>query len=173
MRVYLSGESMVATLAQTTRKASLDVRKRMAGAMRQAERAILTQGRQDIQEAGNFGDRWTEGLTGEIEEQQDSVTLTIKHDVPYWSVFQTGKLIRGKPLLWIPLPGVDPNERGDFFQTSKKGNLLLFKREGREITPLRVAKEEVYIPKKFHLVEICKDVADTLGQLYKLYQAGA
>jgi hypothetical protein len=173
MRIYLSGESMVAQLVQTTRKMSLDVHKRMAGAMRQAEKAILVQGRQDIQEAGNFGARWTEGLTSEIDDQETSITLTVKHEVPYWSVFQTGKLIRGKPLLWIPLPGVDPNERGDFFQTSKKGNLLLFKRDGRDITPLRVAKEEVYIPKKFHLVEICRDVAGTLGQLYKLYQAGA
>lgn len=173
MRVYLSGPSLVAALEQTTRKASLDVRKRMAGAMQQAEKAILEQGRQDIQSAGNFGSRWTEGLTTDIEDESDSVTLTVKHEVPYWSIFQTGKLIQGRPLLWIPLPGVDPSERGDFFQTSKKGNLLLFKREGNEITPLRVGKPSVNIPKKFHLVEICKDVAGTLGQLYKLYQAGA
>jgi hypothetical protein len=173
MRVYLSGPSMVAALTQTTRKASLEVRKRMAGAMRQAEKAILTQGRQDIQSAGNFGSRWTEGLTTEIDDETDKITLTVKHEVSYWSVFQTGKLIRGKPLLWVPLPGVDPSERGDFFQTSKKGNLLLFKREADGITPLRVGKSQVYIPKKFHLVEICKDVAGTLGQLYKLYQAGA
>lgn len=164
---------MVAALAQTTRKVSLDVHKRMAGAMKQAEKAILTQGRQDIQSAGNFGTRWTEGLTAEIDDEGEKITLTVKHDVPYWSVFQTGKLIRGKPLLWIPLPGVNPEARGDFFQTSKKGNLLLFKREADGITPLRVGKEQVDIPKKFHLVEICKDVADTLGQLYKLYQAGA
>lgn len=163
---------MVAALAQTTRKASAQVRKKMAGAMRQAEKAILTQGRDDIQSAGNFGARWTEGLQSNIEEGDERITLTVTHNVPYWSVFQTGKLIRGRPLLWIPLPGTDPNERGDFFQTSKKGNLLLFKKEGKEITPLRVAKEQVYIPKKFHLVEICKDVAGTLGQLYKLYQAG-
>lgn len=173
MRVYLSGPNLVAALAQTTRKASAQTRKKMAGAMREAEKAILVQGRQDIQSAGNFGPRWTEGLRGEIDEAEDKVTLTVTHSVPYWSVFQSGKLIRGQPLLWIPLPGVDPSERGDFFQTSKKGNLLLFKREGREITPVRVGKESVNIPKKFHLVEICKDVAGTLGQLYKLYQAGA
>jgi hypothetical protein len=167
---------MVAALQQTTRKASLEVRKRMAGAMRQAEKAILEQGRQDIQSAGNFGSRWTEGLTADVEDESDKVTLTVKHDVPYWSVFQSGKLIQGKPLLWIPLPGVDPSERGDFFQKSKQGNPILFKRTGKGsdgITPLRVGKPSVYIPKKFHLVEICKDVAGTLGQLYKLYQAGA
>src|SRR5262245_49600263 len=113
MRVYLSGPSMVAALAQTTRKVSLDVHKRMAGAMKQAEKAILTQGRQDIQSAGNFGTRWTEGLTAEIDDEGEKITLTVKHDVPYWSVFQTGKLIRGKPLLWIPLPGVNPEARGD------------------------------------------------------------
>src|SRR5262245_29033546 len=139
MKVILTGPSLVASLKQTTRNASAEVKQRMSGAMQKAQKAILEQGRQDIQEAGNFGSRWTEGLTADIDEQDKSVTLTVRHSVPYWKVFQTGKTIRGKPLLWIPLPGVDPNEQGDFFQTSKKGNLILFKKEGKDISPLRVA----------------------------------
>lgn len=95
----------------------------------------------------------------------------MREAVPYWSVFQYGKQIVPKNktgLLWIPLPGVDRNERGDFFQISRKGNPILFKKEGGGIRPLRVGKESVYIPKKFHLVEITRDVANSLGRLYRV-----
>lgn len=154
-------------------KANLDKHKqRIQGALVRASQKladnILAEGRSDISGAGRFGPRWTTGFTYDIAGAELERTITFRHAVPYWRVFQFGAVIKGRPLLWIPLPGVDPGERGDFFATSKKGNLLLFKKEGRDIRPLRVAKESVRIPKKFHLVEIIVAESKTLGALFRL-----
>ena len=155
MKVTVQGPNMVAALQQTTRRASDTVKTKMAGAMQKAQQAILNQGRQDIQSAGKFGSRWTDGLTADIEEEEKMISITVREAVPYWRVFQDGKTIRGQPLLYFK-PGVP-----------------ILNRKGQQTNPEVISVPQVTIPKKFHLVEICRDVADTLGQLYKLYQAGA
>lgn len=155
-------------------KANLDkVKERIKGALVRATdklaENILKEGRSDISSAGNFGPRWTSGFTSEVSGQDIERTITFRHAVPYWRVHQFGAVISGKRgLLWIPLPGHDENERGDFFATSKKGNRLLFRREGKEIIPIRVGKESVRIPKRFHLVEIIVAQSKTLGALFRL-----
>jgi hypothetical protein len=131
--------------------------------------SILEKGRADISSAGKFGSRWTSGLTAGIAGGGNVRTVTLRQSQPHWQVFQFGAIIKAKKnLLWIPLPGVSPTERGDFFGTSKKGNRLLFRKDGpKQITPLRVGKESVRIPKKFHLVEIARAEAKTFGALYR------
>jgi len=155
-------------------KANLDkVKQRVKGALVRATEKlgenILKEGRADIAGAGKFGPRWTSGFTYDAGGGDLERTLTFKHAVSYWRVHQFGAVITGKRgLLWIPLPGHDAGERGDFFATSKKGNRLLFRREGKEIVPIRVGKESVRIPKRFHLVEIIVAESKTLGALFRL-----
>jgi hypothetical protein len=149
------------------------VQKALDASAKQFGDNVLEQGRQDITGAGNFGSRWTAGFTYDVGGSGNVRIVTFRHAVPYWRVFQYGALIQAKSggLLWIPLPGVSRDERGDFFQTSKKGNRLLFKKVGKEIVPLRVGKEEVTIPKKFHLIEIVRAESQTLGALFRLEMA--
>jgi hypothetical protein len=169
VNVDIEGDSIAGRLQQNIAGWSAEVRARTVKTAKLASEIIEQQGRADISQAGKFGARWTQGFTAQVTETKETVVITVRESQPFWQVFQYGKVIRGRPLLWIPLPGVSPEARGDFFQTSRRGNLLLFKKEsGGGITPLRVAKESVTIPKKFHLVEIVREVSQRMGQLYKV-----
>jgi hypothetical protein len=56
-----------------------------------AQKELLTRGRLDIKQAGNFGRRWTDGLTAPITEGGGRIVLSVKHAVPYFMVFQKGR----------------------------------------------------------------------------------
>lgn len=173
IKITIQGEpdkQLAAIIAKNARK--------MAQALVQAAKStsalILQRGRSDISSAGKFGSRWTTGLTAPVELGADRIIISVRQSQKYWQTHEYGAIIKGRPLLWIPLPGVAPNERGEFFQRSKKGNLLLFKKEGKEIKPLRVAKEQVRITKKFHIVQITHDAASEMGDIFHLnMRAGA
>src|SRR5690606_32298809 len=77
-----------------------------AHAVRSAQQEILSQGRANMRAAGNFGSsRWQQGLRADVQiEPPDTLALNVWHEVPYFNVFQFGAVIKGKPLLWIPLP---------------------------------------------------------------------
>jgi hypothetical protein len=131
---------------------------------------ILQEGRQDIASAGKFGTRWTEGLTADIANGN----LTIRQAVPYWSVFQTGAVIQGKPLLWIPLsfadvpPGTYARDfPGRLFRVDRKagGAPLLMSADDKQ--PKYHGQTSVRIGKKFHLVEIVNAQTKTFGALYR------
>jgi hypothetical protein len=146
-------------------------------AVRQAAQAaqteLLTKGRADIARAGRFGSRWTEGLTAPITEGGGRIVLNLSHSVPYFMVFQRGKVIRGKPLLWIPLSfaGIAPGLRardfpGGLFRVNRAGKaplLLAFS----DKKPKYFGKASVTIPKKFHVLEIGREVARKFKDLYR------
>lgn len=143
------------------------------GAMRDAREEMLDRGRRDIEAAGNFGRRWTQGLKARVEDDEKGTTLTVTHDVPYWTVHQYGKRITGKPLLAIPLSGTDAERRriwardypGGLFRVDREGkaSLLLSLRTGE---PKYFLKRQVYVPKRFHIVEIARDVARKIRKFY-------
>jgi hypothetical protein len=167
VRIFLEDDQVGAKFQRGALRAHNAVVSAARAAAQNVADQILQDGREDITASGRFGTRWTQGLHADVTEEGDNITIGIRHDVPYFNVFEFGAIIHGKPLLWIPLPGVDPDERGDFFQTSRKGNLLLFKKSGsKEIVPLRVAKESVTIPKKFRIREIARLAAGRLGSLF-------
>lgn len=174
MKIRVEGPSLPGALQQSMAKAAKTIHAGMVEAADAASQAILIRGRADIKGAGRFGARWTEGLTTDIEDQPPKkVTITIKQAVPYWTVFQEGAVIYGKPLLWIPLSfaveaqGVRARDfPGRLFRVDRKSGeapLLLSVDDGQ---PKYFGKESVTIPKKFQLVEICHDVAGQLGRLY-------
>lgn len=125
----------------------------LRAAVEEAAQNILAKGRADIAGAGNFGGRWTAGLKAAVTDSESEVTLTVTHDVPYWTVFQNGKTILGKPLL--------------FFAPTKPPAGL---RPGAPLPPV-IAKKSVTIPKKFHLVEIAKEEADKVPSIFKQMMA--
>jgi Bacteriophage HK97-gp10, putative tail-component len=134
---------------------------------------ILQEGRADISAAGKFGARWTEGLRADVSEGGGSVRVAVTHDVSYWRVFEYGATISGNPLLWIPLsfanvpPGTSAKDYGPLFRVDRKsgGAPLLLSVQDKQ--PKYFGKEQVVIPKKFHLTEIARAAANKLPVFWR------
>lgn len=142
--------------------------------------SILKSGRADIAGAGKFGARWTSGLTTGIASEGPVHVVTLREAVPYWRVFQYGAIIKGKPLLWIPLSfaGITPGTRardfpGRLFRVDRKGGGAPLLLSATDKKPKYFGAESVRIPKKFHLVEIARAEAKTFGALYRVEMASA
>jgi hypothetical protein len=77
------------------------------GAIRDAAAEITTQGRSNIAAAG-FPRGFQNALRVEVYPRAGvaaGAALYVHHTIPYAGVFERGADIKGKPLLWIPLPG--------------------------------------------------------------------
>jgi hypothetical protein len=126
----------------------------------------------DIKSAGNFGDRWTDGLHVNVEGSAPNMRLYMTHDIPYASIFETGGTISGNPMLWIPLSGTDAagiraSAYGDLFSPRKQrstGRPLLFSVTDKK--PRYVGVDTVTIPKKFHLTEDVNTVMSNYRQIF-------
>lgn len=147
-----------------------------ASALKQAEVQILERGRRQIASAGNFkSDRWQKGLQAEIKVVPPrDLVLSIRHLVPYFNIFQYGGVIRGKPLLWIPLSYTglkirarEYGRRYGLFRVDRKSDGLPLLLSMRDRKPKYFGKESVTMPKKFYVVEICRDVAKNLRGYYR------
>jgi hypothetical protein len=140
-----------------------------------AKDEIESQGRANIKAGGNFGsERWQEGFQALVSFQsRTDLRIRATHAVSYWRVFEFGAIIHGKPLLWIPLK----NSRADvlhvrardfgqpLFRVDRKsgGAPLLLSKDG----PQYFGKAQVRIPQKWHLRDIIKTIARSMGAFYK------
>lgn len=141
-------------------------------AARMAAEEIETQGRANIRQGGNFGSaRWQEGFRAVLSFGAN-VIIRVTHAVPYWRVFEEGRTIRGKPLLWIPLSFSDAGRlkvrARDFprklFRVNRVGKApLLLDSTG----PQYFGKSQVRIPRKWRLRDIVRRVARKMNQFYK------
>lgn len=122
---------------------------------------ILEKAKTDIAGAGNFGQRWTDGLHVNVEGAAPNMRIYMTHDIPYASIFETGGVITGSPMLWIPLSGTDAEGTrasafGDGLFSARYpradgGAPLLFSMADKQ--PRYFGVSEVTIPKKFQLTE--------------------
>lgn len=166
VKISFGGKQVGQQYSTRMRAISKRHRKAIDAAVRDVRDEALVAARADIAGAGNFGSRWTKGLKAGIEDEGDNVTIGFTHDVPYFSVFQTGRLIKGKPLLAIPLSHADDaqgvlarNFPGGLFRVDRKAGgapLLLSRKTGE---PKYFLKKQVYIPKKFRVKEIIRETA--------------
>lgn len=179
LQFQFRGQKLGPQLRHGLQRAQARIRKTILLTMKEASQIILQRGRADIAAGIRASSRWTRGLHADVTTQPSQSTITISHDVPYWTIFQFGGTIKGKPLLWIPLPfagdaqGVMArNFPGGLFRVDRKNGgspLLLSRVDGR---PKYVGKEQVTIPKKFHILEIGREVARQLRAIYsKHYKA--
>lgn len=147
------------------------------GAAADAVDYVVPRARKDISGAGRFGSRWSDGFKGKVTEGGGFIRIAFNmpSDPPmkHWRVFQFGAIIRGKPLLWIPLSfakdaqGVRARDYpGKLFRVDRNGKAPLLMRAGKPAQPKYFGKESVRIPKKFHLVEIIHDGAKKLKNFY-------
>lgn len=136
---------------------------------------IERRGRAQMKRAGKFGSaRWQEGFRALVSfVSRSSLRIRITHSVPYWKIFQFGGVIKGKPMLWIPLSfaadaqGIRARDYpGDLFKVERPGKAPLLL-GGRPATPKYFGKESVTMPKKFRLVEISKEESRKMGTVYR------
>jgi hypothetical protein len=84
-------------------------------AIREAAQIIRTKGRSDIAAAG-FPKRWQVGLRVDTKPEGRKYSIdaeaNVYHRIPYADVFERGATIRGKPMLWLPLPSTPKKIRG-------------------------------------------------------------
>lgn len=127
----------------------------------------------DIESAGNFGQRWTDGLHVNIDGAAPNMRLYMTHDIPYATIFETGGTISGHPMLWLPLNGTDAAGvrasafPGGLFSPRKQragGRPLLFSVTDKKPRYFGVAS--VTIPKKFHLTEDVNNVMSNYRQIF-------
>jgi hypothetical protein len=145
-------------------------------AIQQAARAaaadIEAEGRRNIADGGNFTSaRWQDGFAAKVSYQSSTdLSIRVTHSVPYWVVFEEGRVIQGKPLLWIPLTfgnakGVRARDYpGPLFRVNRKGkNPLLMDVHG----PQYVGVSSVTLRRRWHLRDIVKRIARNMRQYYK------
>lgn len=147
-------------------------------ALNDARNRIITAGRADIAKGGNFGRRWQEGLKADITPEgrrTANLIMSVYHEIPYARVFEFGALIKGRPLLWIPLPWNPHKVRardfpGRLFRVNRKGkkNPLLMQSDGAgKATAMYVGVKQVRLKRRFHLRTIVRRVAKQIPFLFK------
>ena len=134
-------------------------------AARDAAAEIEKRGRANIKKGGDFGSaRWQQGFRAKTSFQSRSdMTIRITHEVGYWVVFEEGRVIHGKPLLWIPLPFASDAQGksardypGQLFRVDRQGKAPLLVSDSG---PKYFGKEKVTIPKKWRLRAIAAEVS--------------
>lgn len=143
-------------------------------AARAASSEIESLGRKNIAAGGNFkSERWQQGFRALVSfASRSDILIRVTHAVRYWIVFEEGRVIRGRPLLWIPLRGTQAEQLGvrarefpgKLFRVNRVGKApLLMNSDG----PQYFGKESVRIPKKWHLRSIVKQTSRKMGQFYR------
>ncbi len=175
IRLYFQGERAGPLFQRSVFRQAARVRAAARDAADETAADILTLGRADISSAGNFGTRWTQGLHDEVTEGGGSIRISVGHDVPYFSVFEEGKTILGKPMLWIPL-GFADDAKGVFARDYPGGLFRVDRKQGAPLLlsiadrqPKYFGRDHVVIPKKFHIVEIVKEAARRFKDLYRSF----
>jgi hypothetical protein len=151
------------------------VRVAARGATFETADAIEHEGRADIRSAGRFGRRWTDGFHAQVSVVgSGSFSIRVFDDVPYFNIFEYGGIIRGRPLLWIPLSfardaiGVRARDfPGGLFRVNRKrgGAPLLLSIRDRQ--PKYFGKSQVRIPKKFHIRRIVREQVARVGDRFR------
>jgi hypothetical protein len=175
IRVRFEGDQIGAKFKKNLTVARDDMNASLQGAAQDYADEFLKQGRANIRSAGNFkSPRWLQGLFARISRGGGSIVIGIGHKVPYWTVFQFGKVIHGKPLLWIPLhfatdaKGIRARDYpGKLFRVDRKGGKAPLLLSAATKEPKYFAKPYVKIPKKFRVLEIARELSHKINDFYK------
>lgn len=133
----VSGERAGAFLDAFRAKEKVIARACTAG-MRRAGAFVKEAAAADIAAAG-FSRRWQQGVTARVyPEGRESINAAVfaAHKIPYANVFEEGAQIRGKPLLWLPLPSA-----AQFVGFGRKATPALFAARGLKLISINRAGE--------------------------------
>lgn len=174
IRIRFEGDQIGPKFQKNLKTASDQMNRSLMGAAQDYSDAFLKAGRANIRSAGRFKTaRWIQGLFARVSQGGGNIVIGIGHEVKYWIVFQEGRVIRGKPLLWIPFDfapdakGVSARDYpGRLFRVDRGAGKapLLMAGDGQ---PKYFGKPFVRIPKKFRVLEIARELARDMNQFYK------
>lgn len=130
--------------------------------------------------AGGFGKQWQNAFRVNVYPLgKDSMSAAIYgwHNIHFSEIFETGGTVRGKPLLWLPLPTVPkrgkrpppPSRIGVKLQSVNvpgKPPMLVGKLKGKERAPLYVGVPSVSISKKFDIRGVAERVSNSLPSIF-------
>lgn len=174
VRVYFAGEKIGPKLQRTAVKNKKKILAAERGAAKDVVKLGLKNARADISAAGNFGSRWTKGLTAKVTEGGGNIRIAFQHTIPYWRVHQTGAIIRGKPLLFIPFSfaadaqGVRARDYpGKLFRITRRSDGLVMLFSVADGQPKYFGKKSVKIPKRFRVLEKIRDAARQMKNFYQ------
>lgn len=173
------------TISAPFDKAAMTSAYRVQGALNKAltnaAAEILARGQTDIQSAGSGGSAGSIGFSAIASSLRTAVTqgggnyrLSVSNSSPYFWVHEKGALIKGNPLLWIPLSFADVpkgvyarNYPGRLFRVDRisGGAPLLW--DAADKQPKYAGVTQVNIKKSFHITEIIAEVASKIKDRYK------
>lgn len=174
IRLYIDGTRAGRQLSTRLTREKVRVLKARRETAQDVVADVVPRARADIRRAGKFGPRWTEGFRGKVTEGGGFVRVSFTQAVPYWKVFQFGAVIRGKPMLWIPLSfATDAKGKsakdfpGRLFRVNRRVGASLLMMAGRPAQPKYFGKTSVRIPKKFRTIEIIREGAAKMPAFFK------
>lgn len=179
MRIVFNDRQLGPMFRRGARRQADRVGRSVTSAAHEAARDIRKLGTEDIKAGGRFGPRWTRGLRTIVQPPRGSFSadanIKITHDLLTvgFRLFEYGGIVRGKPMLWIPLSFATDAQRvrardypQPLFRVDRLGRApLLVSRDG----PKYFGKEQVRIPRKFHIRDIGVRVARGFQKLYNKY----
>lgn len=175
--IRFQGDTMAVKFRAAMNKNYSLIARATTGAARQSAEEIKRRGKADIASAGKFGKRWLEGLRADVTPRSGALVnarIDVTHTVPYSGVFEFGSVIRGKPLLWIPLSYTNIRIRARDW-ARRFGGLFYVKRRGKRPLLLSIKDHKpkffgisrVTIRKRFHIRQICRDVMRQFPSRYR------
>lgn len=177
IRVVFDGQSFRNKITARHRETLSAVSYGMSGGARDMSVVLLRNGRARIASSGNFGSaRWLQGFNVAAFPQSGALTnarIQIWHDVPYAHIHDKGGLIRGKPLLWIPLSHAT-EAKGVYARDYPGGLFRVDRVVGRPLLLSIVDKKPKYfgiaqvtIPARWNLEEtVIMPILDRFGTFY-------
>jgi hypothetical protein len=131
----------------------------VTAAMNMCRSMIEDQARAMISGSGKFGGRWTSGLHATL----DNMRISLSHDIPYADIFETGGVITGSPLLWLPIGGGPAvGEK----LVSAKGAKIPLMLSITDKSPKLFGTASVTIPKKWDLDGVVTNVMQNFADYF-------
>jgi hypothetical protein len=182
LRLVFDGNEAGRKIKHNMDQMGKQVREAMRKAAEDAAQEIMARGADDIQGAGNFGERWQDALDSQVTETQRTLrvetTMMGGPPVSYWRVFEYGADISAKNpsgLMWLPW-GLDKSRtdglwpRAYGMENLFRVKNVLFDRDSMQ--PMYFGTPSVHIPQKFHLRDIIMQVSRELKSYYAEHMRG-
>ena len=131
----------------------------VTAAMNMCRSMIEEQARAQISGSGKFGGRWTDGLHVPL----DNMRISMSHDIPYADIFETGGVITGSPLLWLPIGG-GPAEGEKLVSAKGASKPLMLSITDK--SPKLFGTASVTIPKKWDLNGVVQNVMQNFADYF-------
>lgn len=179
LQIKFNAEKAMKQLGQMNTRQQRRFKLAVENTMVQAGAEIKTRVSKDISGAGNFSGRWSSAFTVQNRFAGYNAIMTTFFDssIPYAHIHEFGGVIRGRPLMWIPLSwnsfkGRAREYPGQLFRVERPGrNPLLFSMDDKQAKYVGVT--QVALRPRFHIRSIVKNVVRTqLAKLFARYVQG-